>query len=80
MCRSIHTLRSSGGPASEAEIQAAALQYVRKVSGYRKPSRANQTAFDQAVADVARATQSLLEDLQLVQSRPSTSGGQHSES
>jgi hypothetical protein len=63
MCRSIHTLRSSEAPASEAEIQAAALQYIRKVSGYRKPSRANQAAFDQAVAEVALATQTLLASL-----------------
>jgi len=63
MCRSIHTLRSIGGLASEAEIQAAALQYVRKVSGYRKPSRANQAAFERAVADVALATQTLLASL-----------------
>ena len=63
MCRSIHTLRSSGGPASEAEIQAAALQYVRKVSGYRKPSRANQAAFELAVAQVAEATRRLLAGL-----------------
>lgn len=63
MCRSIHTLRSNGGLASEAEIQAAALQYVRKVSGYRKPSRANQAAFERAVADVALATQTLLASL-----------------
>jgi hypothetical protein len=63
MCRSIHTLRSIGGPASEAEIQAAAIQYVRKVSGYRKPSRANQAAFERAVADVALATQTLLASL-----------------
>ena len=80
MCRSIHTLRSSEEPASGAEIQAAALQYVRKVSGYRKPSRANQAAFEQAVADIARATQSLLEDLQPVQNRSSNSSSQHSES
>lgn len=64
MCRSIHTLRSSGGPASEAEIEAAALQYIRKVSGYRKPSRANQAAFEQAVAEIAHATGTLLASLQ----------------
>ncbi len=63
MCRSIKQLRLPDAPASEAEIQAAALQYVRKVSGYRAPSRTNQTAFDAAVADVALATQRLLEQL-----------------
>jgi len=50
-------------PASEEEIRAAATQYIRKVSGYRKPSRANQAAFDQAVNEVAGATRKLLEEL-----------------
>lgn len=63
MCRSIKTLRLPDGPATEEEIQAAALQYVRKVSGYRKPSRANQAAFEEAVARVADATRSLLDEL-----------------
>ena len=66
MCRSIKQLRPSAAapaPATEAEVAAAALQYVRKVSGYRVPSRANQAAFDQAVADVARATSDLLASL-----------------
>lgn len=65
MCRSIKTLRLPDGPATEEEIQAAALQYVRKVSGYRKPSRANQAAFEEAVARVAGATRSLLDELKL---------------
>lgn len=80
MCRSIHTLRSSGGLASEAEIQAAALQYVRKVSGYRKPSRANQAAFEQAVEEIAHATHTLLASLQPLQSRPDSPLSQNSES
>jgi hypothetical protein len=63
MCRSIKTLRLPDGPATEEEIQAAALQYIRKVSGYRKPSRANQAAFEEAVARVADATRSLLDEL-----------------
>lgn len=63
MCRSIKQLRSSDIPATEEEIRAAALQFVRKVSGYRKPSRLNQAAFDQAVEDVTRATQRLLDQL-----------------
>jgi hypothetical protein len=63
MCRSIKQLRLPDAPASEAEIQAAALQYVRKVSGYRAPSKANQAAFDAAVADIALVTQRLLEQL-----------------
>ena len=61
MCRSIKTLRTGPVPASDDEISAAALQYVRKVSGYRKPSVANEAAFEQAVADVAEASRRLLE-------------------
>ena len=61
MCRSIKTLRVGATPASDDEISAAALQYVRKVSGYRKPSTANEDAFSQAVADVAAASKRLLE-------------------
>ncbi|HLH72167.1 MAG TPA: DUF2277 domain-containing protein [Chloroflexota bacterium] len=60
MCRSIKQLRRPEHDVSEAEIQAAALQYVRKISGYRKPTRANSAAFDLAVAEVAAATQRLL--------------------
>jgi hypothetical protein len=61
MCRSIKQLRQPGQPATEAEIHAAALQFVRKVSGFRAPSRANQAAFDAAVTDIATITQRLLE-------------------
>jgi hypothetical protein len=60
MCRSIKTLRTGPVPASDEEIAAAALQYVRKVSGYRKPSAANQAAFEEAVAAVARVSKELL--------------------
>jgi hypothetical protein len=60
MCRSIKTLRTGPVPASDEEITAAALQYVRKVSGYRKPSTANEAAFDMAVAEVAEASKRLL--------------------
>ena len=63
MCRSIKQLRDVDPPASEEDIRAAATQYVRKVSGYRKPSRANQAAFDLAVSEVAHATRKLLESL-----------------
>ena len=63
MCRSIKPLRLPDRPATPAEIEEAALQYVRKVSGYRKPSRANQAAFEQAVAEVAQATRKMLEEL-----------------
>ena len=60
MCRSIKTLRRPEGEVQESEIQAAALQYVRKVSGFRQPSRANAEAFDQAVAEIAEASGRLL--------------------
>lgn len=63
MCRSIKTLRKLERPVTPEEIQAAALQYVRKISGYRAPSRANQAAFEKAVAQVAEATQVLLAEL-----------------
>ena len=61
MCRSIKTLRLLDVPASEEEIRAAALQYVRKVSGYRRPSPANEAAFEAAVEDVAVASRRLLD-------------------
>jgi hypothetical protein len=64
MCRSIKPLRLPDRPATETEIAEAALQYVRKVSGYRKPSRLNQAAFDEAVNEVAAATRKMLESLQ----------------
>ena len=65
MCRSIKQLRRSDQPATDEEIKAAALQFVRKVSGYRKPSQANQAAFDQAVVEIAASTQLLLNSLQV---------------
>ena len=63
MCRNIRVLHNFEPPATSDEVQAAALQYVRKVSGAAKPSAANQAAFDQAVATVAAATQELLDAL-----------------
>ena len=63
MCRSIKTLRNAEPPATDADVEAAALQYVRKVSGYRQPSRVNQPIFDAAVAEVAAATHKLLDNL-----------------
>ncbi|MSP13772.1 MAG: DUF2277 domain-containing protein [Chloroflexi bacterium] len=63
MCRSIKKLRLPDGPATDAEIREAALQYVRKISGYRAPSRAKQEAFEQAVTEVATSTRALLEML-----------------
>ncbi len=65
MCRSIKRLRGpyGEGRATEEEVREAALQFVRKVSGHRTPSRANQAAFDRAVEEVALATRRLLHDL-----------------
>jgi hypothetical protein len=60
MCRNIRTLHNFEPPANEDEVDAAALQYVRKISGYNKPSQANAEAFDQAVAEVAEVTNRLL--------------------
>ena len=65
MCRSIKQLRNTEIPATEEEIRAAALQFVRKVSGYRKPSRVNEEAFERAVNGVAEATHRLLDELKL---------------
>ncbi len=63
MCRSIKPLRLPDRTATEQEIEEAALQYVRKVSGYRKPSKANEEAFQRAVDKVAEATRKMLEVL-----------------
>ncbi|MFN8099611.1 MAG: DUF2277 domain-containing protein [Dermatophilaceae bacterium] len=63
MCRNIRPLNNFEPPATTDEIQAAALQYVRKIAGVTKPSAANHEAFDRAVADVAHATAHLLHDL-----------------
>jgi hypothetical protein len=63
MCRSIHTLYNFAPPATEGEIHAAALQYVRKISGFSKPSQANAAAFERAVEAVAAASARLLEEL-----------------
>jgi signal transduction histidine kinase len=60
MCRSIKQLRKTDAPATDEEVRAAALQFVRKVSGYRAPSKTNQPAFDLAVDEVSRATRELL--------------------
>ncbi len=60
MCRSIRTLRSSVEPATTGEVQAAARQYVRKVSGFREPSARNAAAFDAAIADIAAASERLI--------------------
>lgn len=63
MCRSIKTLRSAERQASDEEVRAAALQFVRKVSGYRSPSHANEEAFNAAVEEIAEASRRLLSGL-----------------
>ena len=63
MCRNIRTLHNFEPPATRDEVHAAALQYVRKVSGTAKPSQVNQDAFDRAVREVAETTSRLLEQL-----------------
>ncbi|MFA9431037.1 DUF2277 domain-containing protein [Egicoccus sp. AB-alg2] len=65
MCRSIQQLRGAEPPATDVEVRDAALQYVRKISGYRVPSATNQEAFDAAVTEIASATRRLLDDLVL---------------
>ncbi len=64
MCRNIRTLFNFQPPATATEVEAAAMQYVRKVSGFRKPSRANLDVFDEAVSAVASATTALLATLE----------------
>ena len=63
MCRNIHTLHNFEPAATDDEVYAAALQYVRKISGSTKPSQANEAAFERAVAEIAHITRHLLEDL-----------------
>ena len=71
MCRNIKTLRRSDIEPTEEEVQLAALQYVRKISGYRVPSRRNQEVFDAAVGEVALATGRLLQRLAATKAGPS---------
>ena len=63
MCRNIRTLHNFEPPATEDEIRASSVQYVRKISGFTKPSQANAEAFDRAVDEVAAITRRLLDDL-----------------
>jgi hypothetical protein len=63
MCRNIHTLFNFEPPATEDEVRDASLQYVRKISGFTKPSRANEAAFERAVDEVAAATARLIDEL-----------------
>ena len=64
MCRNIRTLFNFEPPATEAEVHASALQFVRKLSGFNKPSRANEEAFNRAVGDVTTAAHRLLQSLE----------------
>lgn len=68
MCRSIKTLRTANPPATGDDVRAAALQYVRKVSGFRQPSRKNEEAFTRAVDEIAAASQRLLGSLTVPES------------
>ncbi len=63
MCRNIRTLFNYSPPPTDEEVRAASLQFVRKISGFTKPSQSNQAAFDRAVEDVARAARTLLDRL-----------------
>jgi hypothetical protein len=63
MCRNIKQLRFPDRPPTDEELEAAALQFVRKVAGYRKPSRSNQEAFDRAVTEIAAASRRLFDQL-----------------
>ena len=63
MCRNIRTLYNFEPPTTHDEVHAAALQYVRKVSGMQKPSQANEAAFERAIAEIAHVTEHLLADL-----------------
>jgi hypothetical protein len=72
MCRSIKVLRRPEIAATPDEISAAALQFVRKVSGFRAPSKSNQAAFDAAVSDIARTTADLLAQIQQLKERQKT--------
>lgn len=64
MCRNIRTLYNFDPPVTDEEIHASALQYVRKISGFTRPSKANQPAFDRAVLDVSRVTRELVDALE----------------
>jgi hypothetical protein len=70
MCRSIKVLRRPAEPATKDEISAAALQFVRKVSGYNKPSRANEEAFNKAIVEIAGSVEKLLGKVGAVEAHP----------
>ena len=64
MCRSIKVLRKTGEPATAEDVEKAALQFVRKISGFQKPSQANQVDFERAVREVSEASQRLLDEIE----------------
>ena len=70
MCRNIKMLFNFDPPVTDEEIRAASLQFVRKVSGFQKPSKANEAAFQQAIDEISRATGRLLDELPAARSRP----------
>jgi len=70
MCRSIKVLRRPAEPATKDEISAAALQFVRKVSGYNKPSRANEEAFNKAIVEIAGSVEKLLGRVGALEAQP----------
>ena len=72
MCRSIKQLRRLDEPATEQEVYEAALQYVHKISGYRKPSHANSTIFEAAVQEIAPSTSQLLAEIERSSNSPAT--------
>ena len=76
MCRSIKVLRVPGRRATDDEVSAAALQFVRKISGFRKPSRTNQEAFERAVAEIAQSGRTLLDAFKVPEAanRPGAEG------
>ncbi len=77
MCRSIKVLRRPSEPATKEEMSAAALQFVRKVSGYRKPSKANQEAFDRAVVEITESVEKLLGSVQLGSVQKRSAANEH---
>ena len=72
MCRSIKQLRMSDRPATEDEIEAAARQFVRKISGYRHPSKANEAAFEAAIKEISKSSSHLLANLVTRQTKKAT--------
>lgn len=73
MCRSIKQLRRQAEPATEEEIEAAALQFVRKISGYRQPAKKNEAAFEQAVVDITEASRRMLKSMSGESAQPAAS-------